>query len=791
VGQPRATTLKASYSAGLLALAVVGYFGWLLAGQSGSAILSFFADSDTLMVVVAAGAAFTTGLGARLARGRVRAAWLSLTVGLAGFTLGAAIWLYYDVAGRVAPFPSVADAAYLMLPIAVGITLLLLSTGLSRTSKTRLMLDGICVAASFSIIVWAAVLNEVWRAPAGEQLKIAVSLAYPVLDAAVLTVAVVVLTRAQPGQRRTLALLTSAMVCIAVSDGAFVYLAATQRHVNADVLDIGWLAGMVLMAVAAATGRDFSVRETVVAQPPSSASVWLPFIPVVAASVAALLEPPQQVRSAPIMVPSVVLVIAFLIRQLLVMTENRRLLAAVAEQALRDPLTGIGNRIVFRDHLDHAMQMREWDGLSVGVLAMDLDDFKMVNDSLGHPSGDELLFLVAERILGCVRDGDTVARLGGDEFAVLLEGRDDHSQLIAHRVVEAFDRPFVLNGQELLVRPSVGLAVAEPDDPDVTAVELLKRADMAMYTAKRSRTGGVHTFNPEMLLAETGDSELFDRPSSPPRAPGAEAVRLLGELRQAIDKFELTLVYQPKFDLRTGAIAGVEALVRWPHPERGVLAPDEFLPLVRRYGLMGRVNDFVVNRALDDMLEWRAAAFDAPVAVNIFAPSMADLRLPATIAAALSDRGLDPGHLTVEITEDLFLDNMERTKFVLRELRELGVRIAIDDFGSGYSALSYMRELTVDEVKLDRQFIAPMLTDRRAAAVVRAVIDLARELGLSTVAEGIENAATATWLREHGCHVGQGFFLSPPVSSGKLISMSNRPVPGLEYVGDFGSMRPR
>ena len=238
MGEPRAT-LKKGYSAALLALALVGYFGWLLAGHPDSATLSFFADTGTLMVVVAASAAFTTAVSAHLTRGRVRAAWVSLTVGLTGFTLGAAIWRYYQVAGRVAPFPSVADVAYLILPIAAGITLLLLGTGLSRTSKTRLMLDGICVAAAFSIIVWATVLDDVLRTPAHEQLKIAVSLAYPVLDAAVLTIAVVVRTRARPGQRRTLALLTAAMVCVAVADGAFVYLAGTQRHVNAGVVDVG------------------------------------------------------------------------------------------------------------------------------------------------------------------------------------------------------------------------------------------------------------------------------------------------------------------------------------------------------------------------------------------------------------------------------------------------------------------------------------------------------------------------------------------------------------------------
>lgn len=779
-------------SAAVVGLALVGYFSWLLSGRPRSEMLSLLFDSDTLLVVVAAGAAFVAAVSARVTRGRLRAAWLSMTVGLTGFSVGAAIWRYYQVTGNRAPFPSVADAAYLLLPLAVGLALVLLATGLTRTSRTRLLLDGLIVAASFTIVVWLLVLDEILRANSPSQFTIAVSLTYPVLDAAVMAIAILVLARALPGQRRTLVLMTAGMACITVSDSMFVYLAATQRHGTTELLDLGWLLGLALMAAAAVAGRTFTVRETVVAQPPSSASVWLPFIPVVAAALVALLEPPEVVRQPQIMVPSVVLVIAFLTRQLLTMSENRRLLGAVAEQALRDPLTGVGNRIVFRDHLNHAMQMRQRDGLTVGVLAMDLDDFKVVNDTLGHPVGDELLNLVAERILGCVRDGDTVARLGGDEFAVLLEGRDDRTQLIAHRVVEAFDRPFLLDGQELLVRPSVGLAIADADDLDVTAVELLKRADIAMYRAKRSRTGGVHTFNAEMLLAESPESSLFDKQVAGTRGRGAEAVRLLGELRQAIDHFELTLVYQPKFDLRTGAIVGVEALVRWPHHERGVLAPDQFLPLVRRYGLMGRVNDFVVNKALDDVLELRTAGISTPIAINLFAPSMADLRLPDTISLALGNRDLDPSLLTVEITEDLFLDNMERTKLVLARLRERGIRIAIDDFGSGYSALSYMRELTVDEVKLDRHFIAPMLGDPRAAAVVRAVIDLATELGLSTVAEGIENVQTANWLREHGCTIGQGFFLSPPVSSQKLIELFRRgATAGTGYLSELGPIRVR
>ena len=313
------------------------------------------------------------------------------------------------------------------------------------------------------------------------------------------------------------------------------------------------------------------------------------------------------------------------------------------------------------------------------------------------------------------------------------------------------------------------------DEPDLSAEELLKRADLAMYSGKRSRIGGVHTFKPEMQSSDTIDKALLR--GAPPLAAsdGAAMVKLLGELCQAIDRLELTLVYQPKFDLRTTKIVGVEALLRWPHPERGILAPEEFLPLARREGLMGPVNDFVVNRALDDAVVWHAASVDVPVAVNLFPPTLANLKLPGAIAHALAARGLSSAALTVEITEHLFLDNMERTQTVLQQLRRNGIRIAIDDFGTGYCTLSYLRDLPIDEVKLDRNFIAPILVDRRAAVIVRAVVDLVHALGLTIVAEGVEDAETAARLREYGCDVGQGYFLSPPVTSEELLALLKTP----------------
>jgi diguanylate cyclase (GGDEF)-like protein len=461
------------------------------------------------------------------------------------------------------------------------------------------------------------------------------------------------------------------------------------------------------------------------------------------------------------------LVIVVLARHFIVVGKIRQLLVMAADQALRDPLTGLANRALFHDRLTHAMQLHQRDNQSVAVLSLDLDDFKMVNDNLGHPAGDALLVLAAERIRGCVRASDTVARLGGDEFAVLLEGRAGDAHVVAHRVVQAFDAPFLIDGHDLLVRPSVGLAVASGKGADASADALLKQADVAMYSAKRSRTSGVHMFTPDMYLVDPDQNGLAGGTGG----DGAGAVKLLGQLRHAIDNGGLSLVYQPKFDLRDETIVGVEALVRWPHAERGLLSPNTFLPLVREHGLMHLLTEYVLARAIDDAVEWHARGVGVPIAVNVFAPSLGDLSLPRQIVNALARRRLRTDALTVEVTEDLLLEDMARTRTVFDKLREDGIRIAIDDFGSGYSALSYLHDLPIDELKLDRQFIAPVLVDWRAAAIVRAVIDLAHVLGVTTVAEGVEDAATVARLREYGCDVAQGYYYSQPIDATAMLEL--------------------
>lgn len=736
------------------------FAAWLIGGWGGATTVR--AVDDLGLVVFSLFAAGCAGLAARSSRGRQRIAWTFIGVGAGGWAVGSALWAYYELWTDTAPFPSLADVGYLVFPFAVCVGLLLFPVGYSGHTRTRMVLDGLIVAGALFEVAWVLVIRSIYDAGGASRLAVGLSMAYPAADVVIITVAVIVLARASTRQRMTMTLVVVGIVLMALSDSAFLYLTAHDAYSSASLIDLGWAAGLLIIGGAALVMCVRPATDAAAPLSPSQASMWLPYLPVGIAAVICVPVVMSVPGMGPLLISSGLLISAVLIRQLIVVGENRRLLNTVADQALRDPLTGLANRVLFNDRLTHAMQLRQRDNHSVAVVSLDLDDFKLVNDSLGHPAGDALLILVAERILGVVRTGDTVARLGGDEFAVLLEGPAEQSRLVAHRVVQAFDEPFLIDGRDLMVKPSVGLAVI-PDDSEISPDALLKQADVAMYSAKRSRSGGVHTFTAEMHLLDSDERG------------GTVKLRLLGQLRRAIDNVDLTLVYQPKFGLRTHEIVGVEALVRWPHPERGLLTPDQFLPLVRQHGLIRAVTEHVLNKALDDAANWHSKGVGVPVAVNLFAPSLSDLRLPAWIMRALADRGLDSNALTVEITEDILLDNINRTISVLNKLRENGIRLSIDDFGSGYSALWYLRDLPIDEIKLDKDFIAPILVDRRAAAIVRAVIDLAHELGVTTVAEGVEDAATVATLRDYGCEMAQGYYCSPPLAAeaiGELLTSS-------------------
>ncbi len=689
-----------------------------------------------------------------------------MAIGCGGFVAGQLMWSYPHLVGAPHEFQSVAGFGYAAMPLGAGLALLFLWCADPRSTRLRVALDGMIVAGALFGATWMALLGTVYSVRSPEPLARALALAYPVAGIALVTVALLLLARIRAAERPMVALLTAGLALMAVSDIAYAYATAVQDQYY-GAISLGYFWGF--LAIAAAALVSCRVPSEPVAEQtrvPSGVSTWIPFVPLAIGAAAS--TPILVSRLGPFYLVGIATVLAVMVRLLLMLGENRRLLTEVSDQALRDPLTGLANRALFTDRLTHAIQLHRGDSLTVAVLLLDLDDFKLVNESLGHAAGDALLVSVGERLADTVRATDTVARLDSDTFAVLVEGKEAESLAPAQRVVKAFDLSFVIDGEELLVRPSVGLAVPALNDSAVTADEVLRQADVAMQAAKRSRSGRLVTFAPKL------DQH---RGAVPTGNPGGEvtgrrsSARLLGELRYAIEHAGLAAVYQPKVDLVTRKIVGVEALVRWPHPRHGLLAPDRFLPMVREHGLMEPLTSFMLNRALDDAAKWKAKGVGIPVAVNMAAPSISDPDLPRQIMEALDARGLPPEILTVEITEDLLLDHMEETRTAFKTLRDCRIRTAIDDFGTGYSALWYLRDFPVHEVKLDRHFIAPILIQPTTAAIVRAVIDLAHVLKMTAVAEGVENEETAAKLLDYGCDVAQGYYYSRPVPAPAILDL--------------------
>lgn len=753
------------------AAAIALFLGYAAALSVGHSEARFLRNVDDLYsVALALIAVVFAVLAARSNDGRLRAAWTVLATGLVCWVIGEVLWAYREIVEGRTAYVSLADVFYLSFSACAAAALMLFWDRRGAPAQGRILLDGVIVAGSLFAMSWLLGMHRIDLASATDRMQFAVSLAYPISDLVVLTIAALVVISAPAGRRRVLSLLALGLACAAVADTAYAYLTIRGEYTSGDVIDLGWAAALLLIAVAAAAGRTPASVEHAGDELPGWATVWLPYLPLLLAAGVITASPVTLTRSGPVLVVGAVLIIAVLLRQYLVVAQNRRLFAAVADQALRDPLTGLANRTLFTDRLRRAHRGHDSRRTALGVLVVDLDDFKLINDTLGHAAGDDLLRATGQRIVACVGDGDTVARLGGDEFAVVVEAEVPALEAVTHRIVEAFNQPIRVEGHDLLVQPSVGLAVMGAGDPRVPAEELLRRADLAMYAAKRGHTAKARTYTEEMSRAGTAmPARVRGRP-----AGGVQVVQLFGQLRRAIDERELALVYQPKFDLQTREVVGLEALLRWPHPDRGLLGPDEFLPLVRRYGLTGAVTDLVLSLALDDVGAWRAEGVEVPVAVNLFPPSVVIPDLPARIDEALAARGLTPAALTVEITEDLVLGDIGLARQVLVQLRDRGIRVAIDDFGSGYSALWYLRDLPVDEIKLDRDFIAPIAVDPRGAAVVRAVIDLARLLGIATTAEGVEDAATADVLRRFRCDMVQGFYFSPPLSAAEVRGMARR-----------------
>jgi len=677
-------------------------------------------------------------------RGRAeRVAWYGMSAALVLGITANVVYSAFIATKPVEPFPSVADAFYLAYYGGVYVLLF----GLIRSKVPRfhpsMWLDGLIGALGAVAVATSVLLGPALELTEGTTAAVVVSLAYPLAD--VLLLALLVAVTAIFGIRRDRALVLLALGILSSFAGDVVYLNLATRgvYVEGGPLDLTWLVGVTLIAVAAHLSRpgdDRSEPDTGT----TSRSCWRILAVPLACNLAALLVLALGWGDtvSPIAGWSAVgTVLAALARTAITFREVRAY-HEVKEQALTDELTGLPNRRALFEE-----SRRVLEGTTArrpaALLLFDLDGFKVVNDSLGHHAGDHLLRQIGPRLRPALRAGDVLARLGGDEFAVLLPDAElAEAEALAQRLRALILQPVTVEGIRLHVGVSIGVAGAPV--PAATVEELLRCADVAMYSAKASRAG-VHVYVPD------------------PDGSSSDRLRTMEQLRTALeDGDQLEVHLQPQVALPGGEVVGAEALVRWRHPARGLLSPADLLPAAEQAGLLRPLADAVLELSLTAAERWWHA-WAVPVSVNLSAADVTDLDLPGKVAQALVRHGLPARALTLELVEDTLMTDAERGRQVLGDLRRLGVRTSIDDYGTGYSSLAYLRNLPADELKLDRSLTSDVGADPRAAAIVRHTVALAHDLGISLVAEGVEDEGTGAVLAALGCDVAQGFAIARPM----------------------------
>ena len=427
-------------------------------------------------------------------------------------------------------------------------------------------------------------------------------------------------------------------------------------------------------------------------------------------------------------------------------TDAKKQVMMLRHQAMHDGLTGLPNRVFLYDRLDKAINQARLTGLPVALLLMDLDRFKEVNDTFGHHFGDVLLKQVALRVKGEVESADTVARLGGDEFAIVVAGPRDaqHVATVARRLLDSLQKPFAVEGQVLEVGASIGIAMYPTHGTD--ARTLLRLADVAMYAAKQAQAG--YRFHSDEYESRSPDD-----------------LALVVELRNAIERDELELYYQPKLHLKSGLMTRAEVLIRWNHPKRGLLSPAAFIPIAERTGVIRSMTDWIFDHTLKQVRAWHDEGAPVHVAVNVSAKSLQEQTLPTKVHDLLQKWQVDPRFLKIEITESSIMADPAHALAIMSLVQSLGVRLSVDDFGTGYSSLSHLRQLPIDEIKVDKSFVTGMTNSDADSTIVRTVIDLAHNLGKQVCAEGVEDEATWKMLGELGCDLAQGYWISRPLNA--------------------------
>jgi diguanylate cyclase (GGDEF)-like protein len=672
-----------------------------------------------------------------------RRSWGIFAFGISIYGLGNVLWAAWIEHLPEPPIPSICDGMWLTLYPACYIGILGLARVRERRVPARIWLDGIIAGLGVAAIGAAIVLRPVLASVSGNTAAVITEMAYPICD--LLLAALIVGVLALRGWRmdRMWAMLGAGFLALAAADCMYALQVAGGASAPSMWTNFAYAIGVMLLAIAAWQPRATLEADTV----PTGAVLGIPA--AFAASALGLLIYDHFSRLDPLALSLAMLTMFAAFARTGLAFRDVRALAETRRQALTDDLTSMPNRRDFLRRLRDGIVASAASDTSMALLIVDLDHFKELNDTLGHDAGDHLLRQVGERLRAVLRAGDTAARLGGDEFGVLLSDACDieRAEHVADKILRAIGEPFPIKGLSLRVTASIGIAIYPDHAGDDE--QLMQHADIAMYEAKTAQSG-------RACYARERDNHSLER------------LTLAGELSHALEVGEIEAHFQPKADACTRRIVGVEALVRWRHPTRGMIAPAEFVTLAEQAGLGRALTRKMLELALDQIKLWRDSGLQLHVAVNTTVADLQDTKFPAEVAEMLAARELSPEVLVLEVTENMVLADPVRVGDVLAQLGELGLGLSLDDFGTGYSSLTHLKALPVGEVKIDRSFVGRMTSDPVDAAIVEATIRLAHSIGIRVVAEGIEDQQTWRSLVANRCELVQGYALSRPLPAAEL-----------------------